>query len=285
MSELDKRRVRVSFDRAARDYDKAALLQREIGDRLLARLDLLKAVPLRVLDVGSGSGYCTHALTRRYPRATVIGIDLAPAMAGIARGRRRWFSRSPFIAGDAEALPIADASIDMVFTNLMLQWCNPDRVFKECARVLRPGGVLMFTSFGPDTLRELRSAWRQVDDHVHVHDFVDMHDIGDALVRAGLADPVVDVERLTATYADVAGVLRDLKQIGAHNAATDRAAGLTGKARFARFRTAYEAMRVDGRIPATYEVVYGHAWGAGPSQHSRPDGAVAIPLASLRRSR
>lgn len=287
MTELDKRRVRTSFDRAAEAYEEAAVLQREIADRLLARLDLLKIAPSRVLDVGTGSGYCARALTRRYARADIIGIDLAPAMVRVARARRRWFSHNTFVAADAERLPIATASVDMVFTNLMLQWCDPDRVFAEFVRVLRPGGVLMFTSFGPDTLRELRGAWRAADSSVHVHEFLDMHDVGDALIRAGFADPVMDVERLTATYADVGGVLRDLKQIGAHNAAASRIAGLTGKARFARFQAAYEAMRTDGRIPATYEVVYGHAWAPATPRGgvARADGGITVPLASLRRRR
>ena len=284
MIELDKRRVRASFDRAAERYEEAALLQHEIGDRLLARLDLLKLAPTRVLDVGCGSGYCTRALAQRYRRATVIGVDLAPAMARAARARRRWFSRTAFVVGDAERLPMASGTVDMLFSNLMLQWCDPERAFAEFVRVLRPGGALMFTSFGPDTLRELREAWRQADERIHVHDFPDMHDVGDALVRAGFADPVMDVERLTTTYEEVGGVLRDLKQIGAHNAAIARTHGLTGKSRFARFRGAYETMRRDGRIPATYEVVYGHAW-APSGGVRRVDGTVGVPISAIKRPR
>jgi len=291
---LDKRGVRAAFQRAAASYDSAAVLQREIADRLVERLDLIKHEPARVLDVGSGTGYCTRLLARRYPRAHVIGVDIALAMvcAAARRGRPRWWvgrrARDRYVCGDAESLPVAARSVDMVVSNLTLQWCNPDAAFSEFARVLRPGGLLMFTSFGPDTLRELRTAWMTVDDTPHVHDFIDMHDLGDALVRARFAEPVMDVERLTLTYSGVIGVLRDLKAIGAHNVARNRSPGLTGKRRFAGFRSAYEAMATpDGRVPATYEVIHGHAWSPLLDSGSarRADGVVTIPLTRLGRGR
>ncbi len=291
---LDKRRMRAAFQRAALSYDSAAVLQREIADRLIERLDLIRYQPACALDVGSGTGYCSRALVRRYPRARVIGVDIAPAMAQMAarRGRRfawaGWHPRERYVCGDAESLPIVSGSVDMVISNLALQWCSPDAVFAEIARVLRPGGLLMFTSFGPDTLRELRLAWMSVDDAMHVHNFIDMHDLGDALVRARLAEPVMDVERMVLTYPSVLHVLRDLKAIGAHNAARDRHPGLTGKRHFACFRSAYESMAgTDGRIPASYEVVYGHAWAAVPTGGSqrRPDGSVTVALDRLGRGR
>jgi malonyl-CoA O-methyltransferase len=263
---LDKHRVRAAFERATMTYDAAAVLQREIADRLLGRLDLLKHAPTRILDAGCGTGYSTRALARRYPRADVYALDLAHGMTTHARraGARwwgDWARRERFVCGDAESLPLAAASVDMVYSNLVLQWCDAPVVFAEFLRVLRPGGVLMFSSFGPDTLYELRAAWAAVDAAAHVHAFVDMHDLGDALLHASYAEPVMDAERLTLTYRDVAGVLRDLKAIGAHNAARARSHALTGKQRFARMQAAYEAQRrADGSIPATYEVVYGHAW-------------------------
>ncbi len=291
---LDKRRVRAAFQRAALSYDSAAVLQREIADRLMERLDLIKLRPTSVLDVGSGTGYCTRALARRYPRARVIGVDIALAMARLsARSGRRfawtgWRPRERYMCGDAEALPVRSGSVDMVVSNLALQWCNPDAVFEETVRVLRPGGLLMFTSFGPDTLRELRTAWLSVDDAPHVHEFVDMHDLGDALVRAHFAEPVMDVERLILTYPSVSAVLRDLKAIGARNAARGRHPGLTGKRHFAGFRDAYASMaQADGRIPASFEVVYGHAWAPVPESggRRRPDGTVTVPLVRLGRGR
>jgi malonyl-CoA O-methyltransferase len=286
IGELDKRQARAAFERAASTYDDSAVLQREIAKRMLERLDLVTLKPNVILDAGCGTGYCGRSLQERYRAARVIGIDIAYAMVRAARGRARWFSRQRFVCADAEALPFAPASADMIVSNLTLQWCNPDVVLSEFARVLRPGGVLMFTSFGPDTLRELRAAWRAVDDYPHVHTFIDMHDLGDALVRAGFAEPVMDAELFTLTYSNVLALLHDLKTLGAHNVSPQRHHGLTGKGRFARFRAAYERYAHDGRVPATYEAVYGHAW-APESSHRRagPEHAVAIPLARIGRRR
>lgn len=287
--ELDKRRVRTAFARAAASYDAAAVLQREIGDRLLARLDLVKIKPARVLDLGAGTGYCTRALRARYPRAQILALDLARASLVYARTHTslwtRWRNRVTYINADAERLPLKAASVDLIVSNLTLQWCNPDRSFRACMQALRPGGLLMFTSFGPDTLIELRRAWRAVDEAVHVHPFIDMHDIGDALVRAGFADPVMDTERVTVNYPEVSAVLHDLKAIGAHNAARAQRHALTGKDRFKRFVAAYEAMRREGKIPATYEVVYGHAWAPERQRgsHMQPDGSIAVPLTAVKR--
>ncbi len=283
---LDKRQVRRAFARAARSYDAAAVLQRTIGERLIQRLEIVKLQPQRILDAGAGTGYCTRLLTRRYRRAEVIAVDIAQPLLSTARQQRGWFSRSRYVGGDIERLPFADDGFDLVISNLSLQWCDPARAFGELLRVLRPGGLLMFTSFGPDTLIELRRAWAAVDRAAHVHGFIDMHDLGDALVHAGFAEPVMDVEHYTLTYAEVADVMRDLKAIGAHNADRERARGLTGKRRFERFIAAYETARRDGRIPATYEAVYGHAWAPAikPTMQRRADGSIGIPLRAIRRS-
>lgn len=282
---LDKRRVRESFTRAAATYDTAAVLQREIADRLLDRLEVVRLAPRRILDVGCGTGYDVHKLSRRYPRARLLGLDIAEPMARRARRRAgawsRLTGRCAFACGDAERLPVATAAVDMLLSNLSLQWCDPPTVFAEARRVLRAGGLFMFTTFGPDTLRELREAWQTVDQSPHVHGFLDMHDLGDMLINAGFADPVMDVERVTMMYADVMEVLRDLKGLGAHNMAASRVRGLTGKTRFARFRAAYERFAQDGRIPATYEVVYGHAW--TPETERARDGVALVPVQRIGR--
>lgn len=283
---LDKQILRRSFERAAENYDAAAVLQREVERRMFERLDLIRTAPTCILDVGAGTGTASVALAKRYRGARVIALDIAHAMLQQARRRAPWFGKMRCVCGDMEQLPIADASVDMVFSNLALQWSNdPDAVFAEFRRVLRPGGVLLFSTFGPDTLNELRASWSAVDGHTHVSAFVDMHDLGDALLRARLADPVMDVERITMTYPDAFKLMRDLKGIGAHNATAGRARGLTGKRRLQTLVDAYETFRRDGVLPATYEVVYGHAWvplpQAAPMQASR--GVARVPLEQLRR--
>lgn len=287
---LDKRLVRDSFDRAAGGYDEVAILQREVGRRLLERLDLIKLQPRTIVDIGAGTGELGTALRKRYKESEVILLDLAPRMLKLARQRRglveRWFGRQRFVCSDAEQLPLADNSVDMVFSNFAIQWCNDlDRAFAEFQRVLRPGGLLLFTTFGPDTLTELRQAWRAVDAAVHVNSFIDMHDIGDALMRAKLVEPVMDAERLTLTYTDGMGVMRDLKAMGAHNVTSGRHHGLTGKRKLKQMLAAYEQFRNNaGLLPATYEVVYGHAWGSNvqPGQVYE-DGMVRIPLSRISK--
>lgn len=286
---IDKRGVRASFERAAADYDRVAVLQREVGDRLLERLDVLRIAPERVLDLGTGTGYIARALTKRYGGARVVALDIAPAMLLQARRRAGWWRRPRFVCGDIERLPFADHSVDLLLSNLTLQWCNAlEAAFAEFRRVLRPGGALLFTSFGPDTLGELRASWAAADGYSHVNRFLDLHDVGDALLRAGLRDPVLDVERLTLTYPDLGGLVEDLKTLGAHNQTAGRARGLTGKGRWQRVRETYDGFRVDGLLPATYEVIHGHAWapdaaGVGGATAQRPAGdGVRVPVAALR---
>lgn len=262
---IDKRCARRTFGRAADSYDAAAVLQHETGQRMLERLDYVKLQPRRVLDIGCGTGLTTGKLLRRYPKAEVLALDFALPMLARARRRGRWLRRPRCLCGDMDCLPLASHSVDLVFSNAAIQWsADPAAALAEMHRVLRPGGLLMFTSFGPDTLHELRAAWAEVDGLPHVHGFVDMHDYGDMLLGAGMADPVMDVERITLTYADTNSLMRDLKAIGANNAAGARSRGLTGRARLSAFARAYERFRdADGRLPATYEVVYGHAWATG----------------------
>ncbi|MGH8378717.1 MAG: malonyl-ACP O-methyltransferase BioC, partial [Gammaproteobacteria bacterium] len=258
---LNRRQLRAAFERAASGYDAVAVLQREVGARLLERLELTTLKPARILDLGCGTGRHLEALRQRYPKARIIGADLAMRMLITARHGRGWFRRKPLVCADASQLPFAATSFDLVYCNLMLQWCDDlDRTLAELRRTVKPHGLLLFTTFGPDTLKELRAAWRNVDAFNHVNRFTDMHDIGDALIRAGFVEPVMDVEHLTLTYDDVRSLMTDLKSIGAHNVTAGRPRGLAGRERLRKLAAAYEPFRRDGRLPATYEVVYGTAW-------------------------
>lgn len=283
----DKRLVRAAFEKAASRYDEAAVLQREIGTRLLERLELMKIAPQRVLEVGSGTGFCSTQLAARYPQAQFVALDIAHGMLHHTRQRFGWWQRlrrrPGFVCADAESLPLADASVDLLFSNVTLQWCNePDRTFAEFRRVLKPGGLLLFSTFGPDTLKELRAAWRAVDDAMHVNVFVDMHDLGDGLVRNGFSDPVMDREDIVLTYGDARTLMADLKTIGAHNVNRGRSNGLTGKNKLNTMLAAYEQFRRDDRLPASYEIVYGHAWAPLTPQQQSSDGATCISLEQLR---
>lgn len=265
---LDKRRVRHSFDRAAATYDQVAVLQREICDRMAERLQYIKFEPQVILDAGSGTGYGSRQLRGRYAKSRVIELDIAPAMLRASRGQqpawKRWLplvAAEERVCADIESLPLRAGSVGMIWSNLALQWCNDlEATFAGMHGVLESGGLLMFSTFGPDTLKELRQTFGTLDAHAHVNRFLDMHDIGDALLRAGFAAPVMDMETVTLTYDDLAGLMRDLKALGAHNANQGRGRGLLGKGAWQRLQQNYEALRRDGKLPATYEVVYGHAW-------------------------
>lgn len=265
----EKHASRRAFDRAATSYDEAGVLQREIGARLLEHLEPIRIEPRRILDVGCGTGAQLEPLRRRYPGAQVIGIDLSAAMLARARVRAPWWRRfaragPPLVRADAERLPIASNAADFAFSNLALHWCDPRAFFAEASRALSAGGLLLFSTFGPDTLRELRGAFGAEDPAPHVHGFIDMHDLGDALVHAGFADPVMEMETLTVEYADLAAIARDLKRTGGANTMAQRRRGLMTPARWKRVAERYEAHRRDGALPATCEVVYGHAWKSAP---------------------
>ena len=275
--------VRRCFDRAAQTYDAAAVLHAEVRAALLQRLALTALTPRVVLDAGAGTGHASRALKQRFPKALVIALDCSSRMLHGAARQQSWLRRFSRVCADAQRLPLADAGVDLLLSNLMLQWCNPDAAFAEFRRVLAPGGLLTFTTLGPDTLRELRLAWGRVDAHSHVNQFFDMHDIGDALVRGGFDSPVLDVERYTLNYLDVRRLAADLKATGAHHVVAGRAIGLTGRGKFAQMQTAYEAFRQDGRLPATYEVVFGFAW--APIAQSRGSGgrSASVSLEEVKQ--
>jgi malonyl-CoA O-methyltransferase len=281
--ELARREVRRSFNAASGIYDAHAVLQARVQHLLLERLSDLPALPEVILDAGSGTGHASRALQRRFSHAMVVALDLAEGMLRRARRQQGWLRRFARVCADVERLPLTSATVDLAFCNLTLQWLTePDRAFRELTRVLRPGGWCYFSTFGPDTLTELRYAWAAVDGYTHVNRFIDMHDLGEALTRNGFADPVLDIEHFTVTYDDVDALMRDLKAVGAHNITAGRPRGLMGRQRLAALVAAYEQFRQNGRLPATYEVIFGRARAA---ERARADMTreVRIPVGNLLR--
>ena len=260
---LDKAAVRRAFDVAATSYSRHAILQKTVAKRLLQHLEWLNIKPSTVLDMGAGTGEPTADLMQRFPKANIVALDFSIPMLKQAEKQRYWLKRPKVVCGDCQLLPICSQCVDLVFSNLSLQWCErPDYVFSEVRRVLKPGGVLLFSSFGSDTLKELRQAWACVDTVPRVHEFLDMHDLGDKIVHARLQEPVMEREEIVLTYTDVRSIRADLKYIGASNALSGRSRGLLGRNKYQDFIAAYERYRSsEGRLPATYEIVYGTAWG------------------------
>lgn len=255
---LDYTKVASRFNQAASHYDKAAILQREVGARLLERLSFIKQPPLSIVDAGCGTGWLTHALAKTYPYAKIYGLDFAPSMIATAQSTP---SAIHFLCADITEMPFADHSIDTIVSNLALQWTTPLKTLTEYKRVLKPGGTLLFATLGPGTLKELAAAWEKVDSFPHVHPFLDLHTVGDMLLAAGFHDPVMDMAPITLTYQNIKDLLWDLKTLGATNLHVDRRKSLTGKQRFHAMKTAYEAFRRKDGLPATYEVTFGYAVG------------------------
>lgn len=267
--------MRAAFERAAPGYDRVAALQRDVADRVLERLDLIRLEPRKVLDLGSGTGYGARALRNRYRRAEVYGVDIAHGMLREAsRLAPRFFARTHFACGDALRLPLASDTFDLVFSSLTLQWCEDlPAALAEIWRVCAPGALVLFSTLGPDTLAQLREAWSEADTHAHVNPFIDMHLVGDALVGTGFRDVVTDVDRITRFHADVLDLMRSLKALGAHNVSRERPKHLVAPSRLARVRERYETYRRAEGLPATYEVVFAHAW--------KPEPRVFVPFAGV----
>lgn len=280
---LDVRQVRRAFDRASVSFESCSQVHTEIRSRLLERLEVVRIEPRVVVDLGAAHGAGSRVLTARYRSAHVIALDLSPAMLLRAARQQGFFRRFGRVAGDAQQLPLAGGCVDLVFSNLMLQWCaDPDAVFRELRRVMRPDALLLFTTLGPDTLKELRQAWAG-DENVHVHRFIDMHDLGDALLRAGFAEPVMDTERLTVTYPNLTALRRELKDSGSSNLAAGRRRSLGGRQSLQTARERYETGRTEQVLPASLEVIYGHAWVGATRAPAATAGEVRIPLSSVRR--
>ncbi len=275
------RDVRRRSDRAAAGFDKVDFVHETARNGLLARLLPVTVDARTVVDLGAATGSGCLELSRRFRRARILAVDVSSAMLRAAGRKRGVFRRYGLVQADACHLPFADHSVDLVFANLLLPWIeHPGRLFDEVSRVLSDGGVFAFSTLGPDSLLLLQRAWQQVDNHEHVNRFVDMHDLGDAAMRAGLRDPVLDVDRMTITYRDAETLFRELTAMGARNSLDGRSRSLTGKARFQRMLNGLEAGRTDGALPMELELVFGHCFGAG---RRRASAEVHIDANRIRR--
>jgi malonyl-CoA O-methyltransferase len=279
---VDRQQVGRRFSRVAANYDQADFFVREVDRRMQERLDFVKVTPARILDLGCSRGGSFSGLATRYPEAELLGLDIAPPMLQDGRtprpGWQRWLglgrqNDALRLAGDAAKLPLKSASTAIVWSNLLLHWLDdPLPALAEAHRVLEVGGLLMFSTLGPDSLKELRSAFS--DGYAHTQRFIDMHDLGDMLVGCGFADPVMDMEVLTLTYDSFDAMLGELRAAGSGCAMKARRHGLTGRRAWEKARVAYETLRRDGRLPATFEIVYGHAWKVPAKQSA--DGRAII---------
>jgi malonyl-CoA O-methyltransferase len=281
---LDRRAVRRAFERSSSTARETFALQTQVREELLGRLIPFALNPRVVLDLGAGTGEGTRVLKDRYRAALVIAVDLSSGLLQAARRQQRLWRRFARACADAQRLPLASASVDLVFSNLMLPWCQPlDDALSEIARVLKPGGFFAFSTLGPMTLQELREAWAQIDRLPHVNLFTDVHDLGAALVRAGLSEPVLDVDRIEWPYSDLHSLMHELQASGARNLTVGRSRGLLGRRRLAALQRVYETHRRNGSLPATYEVIYGAAWGAEPREVIAHETAVPVHAIGRRR--
>ncbi|QJQ06847.1 methyltransferase domain-containing protein [Undibacterium piscinae] len=298
---IDLQRVHQLFS-DVEQIRESDFLRREIANRMRDKLELVKIQPERVLDAGCGEGADLLQLRKRFVNAQVLGVDgsiemLASAarsqmgaMSSVDRMLSKWlpstFRSEPevsLVCGDFSRLSLAGGSVDLVWSNLALHWHpQPDLVFAEWRRVLRTDGLLMFSCFGPDTLLELRQAFAVIDDVPHTLPFVDMHDFGDMLVNAGFATPVMDMEKLTLTYESVEKLFADVRALGGNPLLTRRQ-GLIGKRGYQALCDQLEAMRnADGRIPLTFEVIYGHAFKPVPTRLASGESIIRMDFPNKR---
>ncbi len=281
---LQKKTLLRNFNCAATTYAEYSLVPQAIAERLFERLELIKLNPSTIVDFGCSTGHCTRQLAERYPSANIIGLDFAPTMIAVAEQTPHPNIR--YLQADAQATGLADQSVDLIVSNLLLYYCDPELLFAEFKRILKPNGLILFATLGPATLQELRYAWAQVDQQTHVYAFMDMHHIGDLLLEAQFADPVMDMEMLTFSFSDAMSAMHSLKAIGEQNALMGRSDHLIGKNKLQQVTEHYAAFRAeDGTLPLSYEVIYGHAWQPDMSAQQSMDeqGAVHVPLKLVKR--
>lgn len=290
---LNKLQVRQRFNRFAHCYDQYAALSQEVVSRFLDRLELIKIQPRCIVELGCGTGELTVRLAQKFPEAKITAVDFSEAM--LAQVERKLIenkiSNVELMVADAESLPsselnnFAEGSVDLVMTSLMLPWCNDlASVFLPVRYLLKEDGLFLFSSLGPDSLKNVRAAWAAVDSDAHVQNFLDLHDVGDKMLAVGLADPVMDVERLSLSYASVDGLLRELQGMGFGNCLQDRFRGLTGKAKFDAFKKELTQLAAcDNRFDLSYEIIYGHAWKSGVKGQSQPADEFFISVDQIGR--
>lgn len=280
----EKNDISKAFNKAAAHYEKAALAQNEIGDRLLERLDYMKVTPQWVLDLGCGTGRFSEQLQRRFPKANVVGLDLAFDMLHQSKKRQGWRRRWPLVGANMQYLPFANHQFDLVFANQSLHWSSDlKQTLLELQRIMKPEACLLFSTLGPDTFKEIRQSYAQIDNHAHVNDFIDMHDLGDALLATPFLDPVVDMEVLTLHYPSVHALLSSLKRQGVKNTNAQRNKGLSSPGQLKKFIDVFNQFKThNGLFPLSYEVIYAHAW-ASPLQQKTINNETFIPVSSLKK--
>jgi malonyl-CoA O-methyltransferase len=280
MTPIDE--ISKAFNRHAAEYELAAIVQQEIGMRLLERLQYLKMKPERILDLGCGPGFFSRELALMYPKAQIVGLDLAQLMLLEARKKHSWRRKWSLVAADMKQMPFATGSFDLIFANQVIHWGTPlPQVFRELNRVMKINGCLMFTTLGPDTLKELKNAWACVNHHAHVNAFLDMHDVGDCLMAEHFLEPVMDMEWLVVHYETLSKLLKSIKSQGVKNINSGRNEGLTGKNSWKQFEQNYP-QTPNGKYPLTYEVVYGHAW-KGEQRKTGNGVETLIPVSQIVR--
>ncbi|MFT6030064.1 MAG: malonyl-CoA O-methyltransferase [Oleiphilaceae bacterium] len=255
MSFIDKKMIAQSFGLAANTYDSVAHFQRWVGEKLMEKIP--DCSPETIVDLGCGTGYFSESLSNKYPNASYIGMDLSESMARFAKGHH--VSEYSWVTGDAESLTFRDGSIDLIFSSLAIQWCaNLPLLMKEIKRVLSPKGIFVFSTLLDGSLAELKSAWSEVDDHQHVNDFFLKEDYQQAVLESGLAIKLLSEETKILKYQKLTELMRELKELGAHNLNAQRSIGLMGRNKLSGVISVYEKFRVNqSYLPASYEVLWG----------------------------
>lgn len=280
------REISKAFNQHAAEYELVAKVQHEIGVRLLERFHYLNITPRRILDLGCGPGFFSRALAQMYPKAQVIGLDLAHLMLLQAKKKYSWRRKWPLVAADMNYLPFVSGAFDVIFANQVIHWGGAlSLTFRELNRVMGANGCLMFTTLGPDTFKELRQSWLDANRFAHVNEFPDMHDVGDCLLAEHFLEPVMDMEVLSVHYESLSKLVQSLKAQGVKNINAKRNQGLTGRDSWKKFEQYYTTLQTtNGRYPLTYEVVYGHAW-KGEQRKTEQGVETLIPISQVIRTK